>query len=57
MAGKTNERKPNKSGLTVLFEKEEKQMIRRAALETDKRSAGEFIREAAVRAARKALAA
>jgi uncharacterized protein (DUF1778 family) len=42
------------SGITVLFEKSEKLMIRRAAIETDVRSASEFIRQAAIKAAQKA---
>jgi uncharacterized protein (DUF1778 family) len=41
-------------GLTVMFSPEERQMIRRAVVETDTRSASEFIREAAVKAATKA---
>lgn len=41
----------------MLFDESDKRLIRRAALETDTRSASEFIRRAAVKAAQKALGA
>lgn len=56
MAARPGVRKET-SGITVLFEKSEKQLIRRAAVEADVRSSSEFIRQAAVKAAKKALAA
>jgi hypothetical protein len=40
-----------KIGITVLFSPEERRQIRQAVVETDARSASEFIRAAAVRAA------
>lgn len=43
-------------GITVMFSPEERQKIRRAVVETDTRSASEFIRAAAVKAAQKELA-
>lgn len=58
MPAKASERKAtSKAGLTVLFDKEERQLIRRAAVESESRSSGQFIREAAIRAAKKVLAA
>lgn len=53
MAAPEQDRK--RSGITVLFGKDEKRMIRQAAVETDTRSSSEFIREAAVKAAKKVV--
>lgn len=45
------------AGMTVMFTPAEKHEIRRAAFESGARSTSEFIRQAAVKAARKAIAA
>lgn len=54
MAAQSNDRK-ERTGITVLFERGEKRMIRQAAVETEVRSSSEFIRQAAVKAAQKVV--